>query len=115
MSLRRFFKYSFLAVLLGSTITAGVYLYTFDLNSFRTEIETLASEQISRPLTLGNAHLSFKHGPAFAFDNVKVGAAEDDFYLNVDKVFFASRPSLSSRERSCFQKYYSKDRSAPSI
>jgi uncharacterized protein involved in outer membrane biogenesis len=99
MSIRRFFLISILTILLGSTILGGVYLYTFDLNSFRTEIETLASEKLARPLTLGKAHLSLKHGPAFAFDQVKIGTAEDDIFLTVDKLFFRVQalPLLSGK------------------
>jgi len=97
--LRRFFTLFFLILLLGGIATGGVYLYTFDLNSFREEIETLASEKISRPITLGNAHLSFKHGPAFAFDNLTIGTAGEDLYLEVKKVFFRVQvlPLLSGK------------------
>ncbi len=99
MSLRRFFTISFLVILAGSISVGAVYLYNFDLNSFRKEIETLASKQISRPLTLGKAHLSFKHGPAFAFNNVTVGTADDDLYLDVDRVYFRIQtlPLLSGK------------------
>ena len=88
MSLLRLFTISLLVIVIGSISVGAVYLYNFDLNSFKEEIETLASKRISRPLTLGKAHLSFKHGPAFAFDNVKIGTADDDIYLDVDRVFF---------------------------
>lgn len=99
MSLRRFFIISFLVILVGSISAGAVYLYNFDINSFRKEIETLASKQISRPLTLGKAHLSFKHGPAFAFDNVAIGTADDNLYLDVDRVFFRIQtlPLLSGK------------------
>lgn len=88
MSLRRFFLISAMAILLGSTSVGAIYLYNFDLNSFRSELEDLISERISKPFTLGNAHLSIKHGPAFAFDNVSIGTADEDLQINVEKVFF---------------------------
>jgi hypothetical protein len=88
MTLRRFFTVSIIILLLGSTAVGGFYLYVFDLNSFRTEIETLASERVSRPISLGQASLSLKHGPAFAFNDVEIGTTTDDLHLKVDKIFF---------------------------
>ncbi len=88
MTLRRFITISLLIIMIGTVSVGANYLYNFDLNSFREEIETIASERISKPISLGKAHFSIKHGPAFAFDSVKIGSPEDNFSLNVEKVFF---------------------------
>jgi len=57
---------------------AGVatFLATFDLNRYRDQLQIYLSDALSQPVHLGEAGFSLRHGPAFSFANLRVGAGD---------------------------------------
>ena len=80
----------FLIILVAASGWLSYFFATFDLNSYRELVQRQLSETISQPVTLGTAHLSFKHGPALDFAQIRVGQADaplleaDHLYLNFE-------------------------------
>lgn len=80
----------FLIILVAAIGWLSYFFATFDLNSYRELVQRQLSETISQPVTLGTAHLSFKHGPALEFAQIKVGQdatpllEADHLYLNFE-------------------------------
>ncbi len=68
---------SLFALLLAGAAALALFVATFDLDLYRNQLQESLSAALSRPVTLGQAHLSISHGPAFDFTEIQVGAAGD--------------------------------------
>lgn len=67
----------------------GLFAYalaTFDLDSYRSDLQEHLSAALERPVRLGRADLSFRHGPAVAFSNVEVDDAGKKEFLRADRL-----------------------------
>lgn len=77
-----------LALTLLLTTTLAVFLATFDLNRYREFLQSKLSETLGRPVELGEARLSLRHGPAFYFSDLSVGEQEGRTWgLSADHLF----------------------------
>jgi uncharacterized protein YhdP len=66
------------AVLLLTAAGIALFVATFDLNRYRAEVEVTLSRALGRPVRLGEARFSLRHGPAFAFAGVRLGDGEGE-------------------------------------
>lgn len=59
---------------------AGIatFLATFDLNRYREQLQIRLSAALSRPVHLGEAGFSLRHGPAFSFADLQISASEGE-------------------------------------
>lgn len=64
----------FLLALAGIT----TFLATFDLDRYREQLQTRMSAALSQPVQLGEAGFSLRHGPAFSFADLRVGAGDGE-------------------------------------
>jgi uncharacterized protein YhdP len=70
-------------------LAGGIFLITFDLNSYREDLQASLSRTLDRPVRLGAATLSWKNGPAFDFADLEIASGTeeppllqaDDLYL----------------------------------
>jgi len=69
-------------------LACGIFLATFDLNRYRENLQTSLSKALSRPVRLGEAHLSWHFGPAFEFADLHIAGKEDEApLLQVDSLY----------------------------
>jgi uncharacterized protein involved in outer membrane biogenesis len=64
----------FLALLIGGVI----FIATFDLNRYRTQLEAELSELLQQPVRIGEAHLALLHGPSLDFKNLRIGSNDGE-------------------------------------
>jgi uncharacterized protein YhdP len=57
-------------------LCAAFLLATFDLNSYREDLQNRLSNSISQPVHLGAASLSLRPGPTFDFTAIQIGSTE---------------------------------------
>ena len=67
----------YLLLLLLVTGTAAIYVATFDLDRYRRQLEETLAATLKRPVTLGQARLSFDQGAALDFSRIDIGPAPD--------------------------------------
>jgi hypothetical protein len=58
-------------------IAIAILLYTFDLNRYRSELAQGLGSAVNRPVRIGEAHLSLRHGLAFDFTDLHIGPSPD--------------------------------------
>ncbi len=56
----------------GLFLVAAVFVATFDLNRYRDQAQHALAVAFSRPITLGEAHLSLRQGLAFSFATIEM-------------------------------------------
>ncbi len=61
-------------------VIAAVFIATFDLNRYREQAQEEISLALARPISLGEAHLSLRHGLAFSFTAIKIPPAPADLW-----------------------------------
>ncbi len=69
-------RHPFLVALASLIILAGlaiaILLLTFDLNRYREQVQERFAVALGRPITLGEAHLSLRHGIALTFSAISI-------------------------------------------
>lgn len=66
----------------------AMLLQGIDLNDFRRQFEQRLSAALARPVHLGEAHFSLRHGPAFSFSDLRLEpAAENDWTLSAERLY----------------------------
>jgi uncharacterized protein YhdP len=85
-----------LSLLAALMLFAGsLFLITFDLNSYREDLQVSLSRALDRPVRLGAATLSWSDGPAFDFADLKIASvAEEPPLLQADHLYL--RPKILS-------------------
>jgi len=92
MTFRRFFAISLLTTCIGSATILGLFFYRLDIDLYRPEIEKELVNRTHLPLTLGKVGVSFKHGPAIAFDNLEVeGGSDSPLQVSAKSVYLRLR------------------------
>ena len=89
-----------LLVLFLIVLLAAVFVATFDANRYRDQIQTRLSSVLERPVSLGEARVSLRHGLAFAFSQVKIPqTASLPWSLAAERLFvkLELRPLLTGR------------------
>ncbi len=73
-------------------LAGGIFLITFDLNSYREDLQASLSRALDRPVRLGAANLSWSNGPAFDFADLEIAAgAEEPPLLQADHLYLKPR------------------------
>jgi len=75
-------------------LAMAVFVATFDLNRYRDQLTRHLETALNRPVHLGEAHLSLRHGLAFDFSRMEIGNPEagadllsaDHLFLKIDPV-----------------------------
>jgi hypothetical protein len=78
----------------------GIFLATFDLNRYRESLQNSLSAALSRPVLLGEAHLSWHFGPSFDFARLEIGDRQGKpALLRVEKLYLKPKilPMLIGR------------------
>lgn len=87
-----FRRHPVLSILAGLLLLAlaamAVFIATFDLNRYREQLQSTLSAALSQPVHLGEARLSWRHGPAFSFADLRIGSGEGETgVLRADHLF----------------------------
>jgi len=84
-------RHPILLTLAGLLLVAGALLYwlvaSFDLDSYRSELQDSLSTALGQPVHLGRVHLSLRHGPALDVRAVEVGGGNQDSSLQIRHLF----------------------------
>jgi|GEM_PF-4522222 len=91
MTFRRLLAIILLTVGLGSSAILGLFLYRFDIDLFRPEIEQELARRTALPVSLGKIYFSMKHGPAFAFDTLQIGRPGQPLQIIAKKLYLRLR------------------------
>ncbi|MEZ4600011.1 MAG: AsmA-like C-terminal domain-containing protein [Syntrophotaleaceae bacterium] len=78
----------------------SIFLITFDLNSYREDLQSSLSEALSRPVSIGEAKLSWHFGPAFDFTRLEIsGQDQEPPLLTVENLYLKPKilPMLVGR------------------
>lgn len=73
-------------LLLGGALAIGLFLYRFDLNRYRSDLEQTLSAALGQPVRLGHAHFAFKRGIGLQFDDVRVGTDAAGGLIEADRL-----------------------------
>ncbi len=65
------------ALFLAGAAALALFIATFDLDRYRSQLQESLSAALARPVTLGKTSLSISHGPAFDFSEIQIGSAKD--------------------------------------
>ncbi|HXV19795.1 MAG TPA: AsmA family protein, partial [Desulfuromonadales bacterium] len=87
-----FRRHPLLSILAGLLLLAlaavATFIATFDLNRYREQLQSTLSTALSQPVQLGKARLSWRHGPAFSFADLRIGSGEGETgVLRADNLF----------------------------
>ncbi len=84
-------RHPFLTILAALLLAFGALLAwlltSFDLDSYRTELQETLSSALKRPVQMGKIRLSLRHGPAIDVRNVEVGSAEAATRLQIRHLY----------------------------
>jgi len=65
-------------LLLLALATVATFIATFDLNRYREQLQSTLSATLSQPVHLGEARFTLRHGPAFNFADLRIGAGDGE-------------------------------------
>lgn len=60
-----------------AVLAVAILILTFDLNRYREQVQGRFAAALGRPITLGEAHLSLRHGIAFTFSAISIPPSAD--------------------------------------
>lgn len=101
--LRRHPLFTFLTLFLGAAgVALALFLYTFDLNDYRSQLQTRLQTALQRPVQIGAIHFTLRHGLSLDLNATAIGAPEDATSLVVDHLVLRLRlaPLLQRQELS---------------
>lgn len=67
----------YLLLLFFAAGATAIFIATFDLDHYRRQLEETLAATLERPVTLGQARLSFEQGAALDFSRIDIGPAAD--------------------------------------
>lgn len=73
-------------LLLGAGIALALFIYYFDLNRYRSDLEQSLSSATGQPVRLGHAHFAFDRGINLQFDQVSVGSEDTSARIEADQL-----------------------------
>lgn len=84
-------RHPILLTVTGLLLVAGGLLFwlvaSFDLDSYRSELQDSLSTALGQPVRLGRVHLSLRHGPALDVRAVEVGGGNQGSSLQIRHLF----------------------------
>jgi uncharacterized protein involved in outer membrane biogenesis len=83
--LRRHPVITLLTLLLGGAAVAlTLFLYSFNLNDYRSQLQAGLQETLQRPVQIGAIHFALRHGLSLELRAAAIGAPEEATFLVVD-------------------------------
>ena len=101
--LRRHPLLTFLTLFLGAAgVALTLFLYSFDLNDYRSQLQARLQETLQRPVQIGAIHFALRPGLSLDLHDAAIGAPEDATSLVVDHLVLRLRlaPLLQRQELS---------------
>lgn len=90
--LRRHPLLTFLTLLFGAAgVALALFLYSFDLNDYRSQLQASLQETLKRPVKIGSIHFALRHGLSLDLNAAAIGAPEDESSLVVDHLVLRLR------------------------
>jgi hypothetical protein len=90
--LRRHPLLTFLTLLLcGAGAALTLFLYSFDLNDYRSQFQARLQAALKRPVQIGAMHFALRHGLSLDLSATTIGAPEDATSLTVDHLVLVLR------------------------
>ncbi|MDO9080146.1 MAG: AsmA family protein, partial [Desulfuromonadales bacterium] len=90
--LRRHPVITLLTLLLGAAgVALTLFLYSFNLNDYRSQLQAGLQEALQRPVQIGAIHFTLRHGLSLELSDAAIGAPEDATFLAVDHLLLRLR------------------------
>lgn len=84
-------------------VALAVFLYTFNLNDYRSEVQSRLQSALNRPVKIGSIHFALRHGLSLDIRDAAIGNPEDATSLRVDHLLLRLRiPPLLKEQRLSF-------------
>lgn len=74
-------------ILLAAAVLIGVFLTTFDLNSYRTYLEQQIGQALHTPVRIADARVSVHQGLALDFRDIHIGEPDGEFHLHAAHLY----------------------------
>lgn len=74
-------------ILLAAAVLIGVFLATFDLNSYRTYLEQQIGQALNTPVRIADARVSVHRGLALDFRDIHIGEPDREFHLHAAHLY----------------------------
>ena len=90
--LRRHPVITLIILLLGAAgVALSLFLYSFDLNNYRSQLQASLQTALKRPVKIGAIHFALRHGLSLDLSDAAIGAPEDATSLVVDHLLLRLR------------------------
>ena len=90
--LRRHPVITLLTLLSGAAgVALTLFLYSFDLNDYRSQLQDSLQTTLKRPVKIGAIHFALRHGLSLDLSATAIGAPENDISLVVDHLLLRLR------------------------
>lgn len=84
---------TFFLLLCATGVALTLFLRSFDLNDYRSQLQTTLATKLERPVTIGAIHFTLRHGLSLELSNAAIGAPGDPATLSVDHLILRLRIS----------------------
>lgn len=86
----------------ATAVALTLFLYSFDLNDYRSQLQTSLQATLKRPVQIGAIHFALRHGLSLDLSDAAIGAPEDATSLVVDHLLLRLRiaPLLQQQQLS---------------
>lgn len=74
-------------ILLAAAVLIGVFLATFDLNSYRSYLEKQIGQTLNTPVRIADARISVRQGLALDFRDIHIGEPDREFHLQAAHLY----------------------------
>jgi hypothetical protein len=90
--LRRHPVITLLTLLLGvAAVALTLFLYSFNLNDYRSQLQASLQDALQRPVQIGAIHFALRHGLSLELSDAAIGAPEEATSLVVDHLLLRLR------------------------
>ena len=90
--LRRHPVITLIALLLGAAgVALTLFLYSFNLNDYRSQLQAGLQEALQRPVQIGAIHFALRHGLSLELNDAAIGTPEEASSLVVDHLLLRLR------------------------
>lgn len=90
--LRRHPVITLIALLLGAAgVALTLFLYSFNLNDYRSQLQASLQNTLQRPVQIGAIHFALRHGLSLELNAAAIGAPEDATFVVVDRLLLRLR------------------------
>lgn len=72
-------------------VALTLFLYSFNLNDYRSQLQASLQEALKRPVKIGAIHFALRHGLSLDLSDAAIGAPEDATSLSVDHLLLRLR------------------------